>query len=424
MSIFQLSAVILSITALFSYINFRFIRLPTTIGVMLIALLASMSLLAAAHFGYGGELQLHAKHLLDQLDFDQTLMQGMLSFMLFAGALHLNINDLAEQKGVIAALAIFGVVISTFVVGTLVYFGLGALGLPIGYPMCLLFGALISPTDPIAVLAILKTAHVPKSVEIRIAGESLFNDGVGVVMFIALAEIAVAHQQVTASHVAKMFVIEAGGGAVFGFIAGWVAYRLLRTVDNYQVEVLLTLALVSGGYALASALHLSGPIAIVVAGLFIGNHGRSFAMSARTRDHLDKFWELIDEILNAVLFVLVGFELLALSFSRPLVLAGLLAVPVVLLARWISVAVPILGMRHRYEFKRGELSLLTWGGLRGGISIALALSIPQSPERNVVLAITYIVVVFSILVQGLTIQQVVARFFGSAEKIPSHHPSA
>jgi monovalent cation:H+ antiporter, CPA1 family len=412
MTIFQIAALLLSITALFSYVNFRFFKLPTTIGVMLIALLASVALVAAGHLGFGAELHEQARHVLKRIDFDATLMQGMLSFMLFAGALHLDLNELAEQKLVVAVLATAGVLISTFVVGSLIYVALGVLGFALSYPVCLVFGALISPTDPIAVLAILKTARVPKSVEIRIAGESLFNDGVGVVVFLVLAELAFGQHDVTAGHVVKLFVVEAMGGALFGFIAGWITFRFLRSVDNYQVEVLLTLALVTGGYALASALHLSGPIAIVVAGLFIGNHGRRFAMSERTRDHLDKFWELVDEILNAMLFVLIGFEMLALDFTWRLLVAGLVAVPTVLVARWISVALPVMAMRRRSEFKRGELILLTWGGLRGGISVALALSMPATPEREVILAVTYTVVVWSIAVQGLTIQRVVARLFG------------
>ncbi|HWA11232.1 MAG TPA: sodium:proton antiporter [Opitutaceae bacterium] len=412
MSIFQIAAPLLSITALFSYVNFRFFRLPTTIGVMLIALVVSVAVGGATHFGFGEDLRGHVRHVLERIDFDETLMQGMLSFMLFAGALHLDLGDLMEQKLVVAVLATAGVLLSTFVVGSLVYLILDALALRLSYPFCLLFGALISPTDPIAVLAILKSARVPKSVEIRIAGESLFNDGVGVVVFLALAEIAVGRADITAGRVAELFLVEAAGGAIFGFVAGWIAYRLLRSVDNYQVEVLLTLALVAGGYALASALHLSGPIAIVVAGLFIGNQGRQFAMSERTRDHLDKFWELVDEIFNAVLFVLIGFEILALEFSRPLLLAGLAAVPTVLFARWLSVAVPVTLLRRHVGFRRGELTVLTWGGLRGGISVALALSLPATRERDIIVAVTYTVVVCSIALQGLTVQKAVQRFFG------------
>lgn len=413
MTIFQITAIVVSIAALFSYINFRFIKLPTTIGVMLIALLSSAALLIAARFGVGLSVQAHARDMLEQVDFDATLMQGMLSFLLFAGALHVNLTELVEQRLVVTILATVGVVISTFVIGTLVFFVAGALHLSLSYSYCLLFGALISPTDPIAVVGILKSAGIPKSMEIRIAGESLFNDGVGVVVFIVLAEIAIGHHAVTVGHVATLFFTEAIGGALFGLAAGWVAFGVLRSVDNYQVEVLWTLGLVTGGYALASALHVSGPIAIVVAGLVIGNHGRRFAMSARTRDHLDKFWELIDSILNAILFVLVGLEMLALTFSWRLFVAGLAAIPIVLAARWLSVGLPAFAMQRRCAFQRGELTLFTWGGLRGGISVALALSIPAAAERETILAITYAVVVFAIAVQGLTIQRVVTRLFGS-----------
>lgn len=418
MSAFQIAAALLSITALFSYVNFRFFKLPTTVGVMLIALLASLAVLGAAHVGFGVAAQADVRAVLDRIDFDQALMQGMLSFLLFAGALQLNLNDVAEQKVVISVLATVGVLISTFIIGSLLYWVLAALGFQPHYAYCLLFGALISPTDPVAVLAIMKQAHVPKSVEVRIAGESLLNDGVGVVVFLAVSQMAVAHHAVTAGGVAELFLLEAAGGGLFGFVIGWITYRLLRSVDNYQVEVLLTLALVSGGYALASALHVSGPIAIVVAGLIIGNHGRRFAMSERTRDHLDKFWELIDEILNALLFVLVGLELLSLTFSRHLLFAGLVAAPVVILARWISVAVPVAALRHRCQFRRGELTLLTWGGLRGGISVAMAMSLPPGREREAVLVVTYVVVVSSIAVQGLTVPYVVRRLFGAVAPTP------
>ncbi len=404
MTIFQIIAILISLTAIFSYLNFRYFKLPATIGVMLIALLVSLGLIGVGRF----EPWVHAsaEHLLRQIDFDQTLMQGMLSFLLFAGALHINLNDLAEHRGVIATLSVAGVVISLFVFGTLIYFALGGLGLDLGYPWCLLFGALISPTDPVAVIGILKEAKVPPSLEIQIAGESLFNDGIGVVAFIVLGEIALTGQQVSAGHIGLLFVEEAVGGAGFGLVIGWIVYRLLKSVDNYRVEVMLTLALVMGGYALAAAIHVSGPIAVVVAGLFIGNHGRRFAMSDTTRQNLDAFWELIDEILNALLFVLIGLEILVLAFTRALFFAGLLAIPAILLARWISVALPVALMGRRKKFIRGTVAIMTWGGLRGGISVALALSLPAGREREIVLGVTYIVVIFSILAQGLTLKRV------------------
>jgi monovalent cation:H+ antiporter, CPA1 family len=411
MSVFQIVAILISLTALFSYLNYRFIKLPATIGVMLIALLASLALIAAGVFE--PRIRETAEDLLKQIDFDQALMQGMLSFLLFAGALHIDLTDLREQKGVIATLAIVGVVISLFVFGTVIYYVLGWLGLGLDYHWCLLFGALISPTDPVAVIGILKQAKVPQALEIQIAGESLFNDGIGVVAFIILSEIAVAGEHASVGHIGIVFLEEAVGGALFGFVIGWIAYRLLKSVDNYRVEVMLTLALVMGGYALASAIHVSGPITVVVAGLFIGNHGRRFAMSEITRKNLDAFWELIDEILNALLFVMIGLEILVLAFSRDLCVAGLLAIPAILFARWVSVAAPVTLLRSWRTFTPGAVTIMTWGGLRGGISVALALSLPASRERDIVLALTYVIVIFSILAQGLTLERVVRRLVKS-----------
>jgi CPA1 family monovalent cation:H+ antiporter len=314
MTVFQIIALLITLTAMFSYLNYRYFKLPATIGVMLIALLVSAGLIGAGHFAPW--IREGAENLLKQIDFDKALMQGMLSFLLFAGALHINLDDLNKQGGVIAPLAIAGVVISMFVFGTLIHWALGWLGFELGYAWCLLFGALISPTDPVAVIGILKDARVPHSLEVEIAGESLFNDGIGVVAFIVLREIAVADQHASVAHIGLLFLEQAVGGAVFGFVIGWITYRLLKSVDNYRLELMLTLALVMGGYALASVIGVSGPIAIVVSGLLIGNHGRRFAMSDTTRKHLDAFWEFLDEILNALLFMLIGLEILVLTFTR------------------------------------------------------------------------------------------------------------
>jgi len=405
MTVFQIIALLITLTAMFSYLNYRYFKLPATIGVMLIALLVSAGLIGAGHFAPW--IREGAESLLKQIDFDKALMQGMLSFLLFAGALHINLDDLNKQRGVIAPLAIAGVVISMFVFGTLIHWALGWLGFELGYSWCLLFGALISPTDPVAVIGILKDARVPHSLEVEIAGESLFNDGIGVVAFIVLREIAVADQHASVAHIGLLFFEQAVGGAVFGFVIGWITYRLLKSVDNYRLELMLTLALVMGGYALASVIGVSGPIAIVVAGLLIGNHGRRFAMSDTTRKHLDAFWEFLDEILNALLFMLIGLEILVLTFTRELFFAGLLAIPAILLARWVSVALPVTVMRRWRKFTVGTVTIMTWGGLRGGISVALALSLPAGHEREIVLVVTYIVVIFSILVQGLTLKRVV-----------------
>lgn len=407
MGIFEIIAILLTLSAVFSFINYRWLHLPTTIGLMLIALFASLCLIA---FGYFTPVAKNrAVELLHSVDFNQTLLHGMLSFLLFAGALHVNLNDLAKQRWAIGSLATFGVILSTFLIGGLAWGLLKLIGLELPFIYCLLFGSLISPTDPIAVLGILKTANAPKSLEIKIAGESLFNDGVGVVVFLVLLGIAVGGQNITPAGIALLFAQEAVGGAILGFVLGIVAYWMLKQVDDYQVEVLITLALVSGGYALAEAIHLSAPIAVVISGLFIGNHGRSFAMSEKTRGHLDTFWELIDEILNAVLFVLIGLEVMVLSFTGQTLLAGVLMIPLVLLARFISVGLPVSLLKLRQTFSPGVIKILTWGGLRGGISVALALSLPEGRARDIILAITYVIVVFSIVAQGLTIGRLIKR---------------
>lgn len=407
MGIVNLAAIILTLAAAFSYLNFRFIGLPTTIGVMLIALLLSSGLIALEWLGIA-DLQHHAARILATIDFDKALMDGMLSFLLFAGALHVSIEHMSERKWLIALLATVGVVLSTFAVGSLVYLLLGLLGMAAPFVYCLLFGALISPTDPIAVMATLKKAGIGKSLEAKIAGESLFNDGVGVVVFIVLLGIARQADAVSVPHIFEIFLLEAVGGVLFGGMLGLLGFWLLKSVDNYQVEILLTLALVLGGYTLAHNIHTSGPIAVVVAGLLIGGRGRKYAMSITTRRRLDNFWELLDEMLNVVLFVLIGLEVLLLEFTGAYFAAGLLAIPLVLLARFVSVGIPVSLLRAlaRRNFSEHAVKILVWGGLKGGISVALALTLPPAPERDVFLVITYIIVIFSITVQGLTIGRV------------------
>jgi CPA1 family monovalent cation:H+ antiporter len=407
MKLFNILAVLITLSAVFSYLNHRYIRLPTTIGLMTIALLVSLGLIALGPLDFG--LQEDARRLLNSIDFDETLLHGMLSFLLFAGALHVNLAGLARQKWIIGILATFGVVGSTFIIGFVSWWILGILDIELPLIYCFLFGALISPTDPIAVLGILKKAGVPESLETKISGESLFNDGVAVVVFLVFLEMATGSHPATVVSIAGLFIREALGGVVYGLGIGAIAYWMLKSVDNYQVEVLITLALVTGGFALADALHISGPIAIVVAGLLIGNHGRLLAMSHRTREHLDTFWELVDEVLNAVLFVLIGLEVLVLTFSREYVIASILLIPLLLLARFVSVGVPVWVMRWFRSFSPHVVKILTWGGLRGGISVALALSLPAGKNREVILAVTYAVVVFSIIVQGLTIGKLVRK---------------
>ncbi len=398
-------AFFVTLTAVFSYVNHRYVRLPTTIGVMAIALVLSAGLIVGSALGFTStERQLEA--LLGRLDFNFVLMKGMLSFLLFAGALHVDLEELEKRKWPIGTLATFGVVFSTFAIGGATRLVLGALGIELDWIYCLLFGALISPTDPIAVLGILRSAGAPKGLEIKIAGESLFNDGVAVVVFLMLARIAAGADPTVAS-VALLFMEEAVGGVLFGLAIGYLAFRMLRSIDDYQVEVLITLALVLGGYALASAIHVSGPLAMVVAGLLIGNTGRSFAMSKTTQEHLDTFWELVDEILNAVLFMLIGFELVVLPLDGRTLLAGALLIPVALLVRFVAVGVPFVIMRRFMQLSPHAIKVLTWGGIRGGISVALALALPAGAERQMILTMTYVIVLFSIVVQGLTLGRVV-----------------
>jgi len=401
MNLFHILAILISLAAAFSFLNYRYLRLPTAIGLMLIALLASLGLVLLGPHAHG--VKEYAARLLHAVDFDTTLLHGMLSFLLFAGAIHINLADLARQRWVIAILATASVLGATFIIGWLAHLCFGLLGLNIPLIDCLLFGALISPTDPIAVLGILKSAGASKSLETKITGESLFNDGVAVVVFLVLLSVAGGGHEVSAGSVVWLFLQEAVGGVLYGLGLGAVAFWMLKQVDDYSVEVLITLAVTTGGYALGEILHLSAPIAIVVAGLLIGNHGRAHAMSERTREHLDTFWELIDEILNAVLFVLIGMEVLILAYREEYLYAGLLAIPIALFARLVSVGIPIGVMRRYRDFSPMVVSVLTWGGLRGGISVALALSLPPGEVRDALVTVTYTVVAFSILVQGLSI---------------------
>ncbi|MBK5970076.1 MULTISPECIES: cation:proton antiporter [Thiorhodovibrio] len=414
MNLFDVIAVLISLSAVFSWFNARFLKLPTAIGLMMMALALSLVLLLPLPLSE--YIALDARALLASVDFNATLLHGMLSFLLFAGALHVDIHDLTQYRRSIATLATLGVFLATLIIGVSAYLVFLLLGFDIPFIYCLLFGALISPTDPIAVLGVLKSAGAPKSLETKITGESLFNDGVAVVLFMVLFEIAIGGQEMRARDVLALFAQEAVGGALFGLIVGQVAFEMLKRIDSYQVEVLVTLAVASGGYALAEHVHLSAPIAVVVAGLMIGNKGRSGAMSSKTREHMDSFWELVDESLNAVLFVLIGLEVLALTLSENFLIAGALLIPLVLLARAVSVGVPLGVYRGFRNLSAGTVTVLTWGGIRGGISVALALSFPPGATRDLIVTVTYIIVVFSIMVQGLTLAPVIRAFDQSTNR--------
>ena len=405
LSALEVGAIFLSITALLSYVNQRFVGLPTTIGVMVISLVVSMFAIFLGTLGFENFID-YEKSLLAQLDFTEVLLDGMLSMLLFAGALHVNINDLRTYKLPIGILTCIGTIISTFLVAGATYLIMPLLGFDLGFIWCLLFGALISPTDPIAVMGILSSAGAPKSLETVIAGESLFNDGIGVVIFVLLLGILGSGVIPTGSYVAHTLAVEAGGGLLFGLILGSILYYLLKSIDSYHEEVLITLAGVLGGYALASHYHLSGPLAMVVMGLVLGNQGRAHAMSDQTRHYVDLFWELVDEILNAILFVLIGLEVVVIAYSGNLFIAAVLAIVIALLARYIVVGLTTRTLRKQLNLPVGAWKVLTWGGLRGGISVALVLQLPLGPERDVLLALTYAIVIFSILVQGLSIGKV------------------
>ncbi|ENA29160.1 hypothetical protein HMPREF1487_08377 [Pseudomonas sp. HPB0071] len=403
----ELAAIFVSFTALFAYLNYRFVGLPPTIGVMAIALACSLLLHGLSLAGMPG-LEERVEDVMSRVDFNRLLMDGMLSFILFAGALHVDLGELRQRRWAIGLLATIGVIISTLTIGLASRWILQAFEMDLSLIYCLVFGALIAPTDPIAVLGIMRSAGAPKSLEITIVGESLFNDGVAVVVFTVLVGVLQADKVPGFGEALWLFAEEAGGGILFGGILGGLVFWMLKSIDEYQVEVLLTLALVIGGYTLATHLQLSGPITMVIAGLIIGNHGRAMAMSDKTRRNLDTFWTLIDESLNAVLFVLIGLELILRPFDWLYLFIALCLMLTILAVRFMTVAPPLLLVRFwREEMPKGSAQVLTWGGLRGGISVALALSLPAGDERNLVLNLTYLIVLFSILIQGLTIGRLV-----------------
>ena len=408
-TIFNLIALLITLSAVFGYVNHRWLRFPHAIGLVVIALTVSfVVLLVDAAFPKSGLEETVRRTLID-IDFADTLMKGFLSFLLFAGALHVDLDALISRRWTISVLATGGILISTITIASLMFYGFSILGFSISFSYCLVFGALISPTDPVAVMGVLKGIKVPDTLKAKIAGESLFNDGVGIVLYTVMVTLATRHANNADIHlpvVAKLLITEAFGGIALGLLAGFLAYRAMKTINEHNLEVLITLSLVMATYTLATGLHLSGPLAVVVAGLFIGNHGKRFAMSLETREHIDKFWSLVDEVLNSLLFLAIGFEVVAITFTGSIISAVVLAIPIVLLARWISVALSITLLGLSREFTKGAIPVLTWGGLRGGISVALALSLPESNAKSIILAVTYGIVIFSIVVQGLTFKKV------------------
>ena len=421
----DIPAILLVLATLFGAINYWFIKLPHTIGLMIVALAASLSVVALDLIFPSLGMSAVVFRFLENIDFNVTLMQGMLSFLLFAGSLHVDLDQLLKNKWTILAFASIGVLLSSVVIGGGFWLISGAIGLSLPFLVCLLLGVIVSPTDPVAVLGILKTLNVPAPLKAKIAGESLFNDGVAVVLFSVLATLAFANIGDGSSEAGFrltsaiwLLVKEAMGGLLLGLISGLSAFWLLRQIDDYVLEVLITLALVTGAYSIALHLHLSGPIAMVIAGLLIGNQGTSLAMSESTRLHVETFWELIDEILNSILFLLIGLKIVFLlqhspyEIAYPLLISLFIAITLLsIVARYMAIALPVKINSLISEVNPGTVPILTWAGIRGGVSVALALSLPNSPESTMLLFVTYLVVLFSVTVQGLTIEKVIKYYY-------------
>ena len=419
MDILQVTSLLIVLAGAFGAVNYLVLRLPVSIGILIVALAASLSLLALDFVVPSLGVADSARGLVEGIDFTHALLEGMLGLLLFAGALHVKVDALRAEWGTVLLMATLGVALSTLIVGA----GFSWItGMPLLAAM--VFGALISPTDPVAVLGVLRSANLPQSLETKIAGESLFNDGVGYVVFLILAGIAYSGT----SHgtgdgnllvsAGTLFVREALGGAVLGVVLGWITFRVMRLIDDYALEVLLTLGLAFGGYELAVTLGVSAPIMAVCAGLLIGDVGARHGMSETTRRYVDAFWKMIDEILNALLFMLIGFEVFAVLFTQSTLLAGVAAIALSLVARLVAVAVPVYILKPFRGFEEGTIRIMTWGGLKGGISVALALSLPDDEWKPAVLTATYMVVVFSIIVQGLTVGALAKRLGGQPSLLP------
>lgn len=413
MELFTIITILIALAAVFGFVNIKFLKMPSTIGLLVISIVFTGGLLIAGSFF--PQISDFSHKFIAGIDFKTVLLDVMLSFLLFAGALHIDMEKLRKQSAPIAIFSTIGVVLSTFIVGTLFYLVLQLLGMPINYIYALLFGAIISPTDPIAVLGILKDANAPKKLEVKIVGESLFNDGVALVVFITIFGIAQAGvEELSFAHIATLFAEEVIGGIALGGIVGYLVYLMLKSINHYETEIIITLAMVMVIYLVAHSLHFSGPLAVVVSGLFIGSKARKTAISQETEKYLDKFWEIIDVILNAILFVLMGLEIMILTFETNYLLIGLLSIPIVLVARYAVLSLPIKFFKKRLELVPKTSLLMTWGGLRGGISIALALSLSEQMQYDLILTATYVVVIFSIVVQGLTLKPLVKKVLGNS----------
>jgi len=414
MELYYSFSVLIVLASFFAYLNLRYLKLPSTIGIMVIAMFTSVMMVITGHIF--PKAFNHFSNLLQDVDFTEVLMGAMLNFLLFAGAIHINLKDLREQRWPFITFSSVSVIISTFAVGMLLFYLTPFLNIQLPFIYCLLFGALISPTDPIAVMSILKEAKVNKSLETKVAGESLFNDGVAVVVFAVILQLAQSSSsEISFAAISWLLVKEALGGFVLGTLLGWGASNAMRKIDDYKVSVLITLSVVMGGYLIAHSMHISGPLTMVAAGIVIGNYGKRTAMSPTTKDYLNKFWELIDDILNAILFLFIGFELLIIQDILNYWLIGTICIGVVLFARFLSIYIPVFLIPFKNKFSKGTIKILVWGGLRGGVSIALALSIDEGPYKSILIAATYFVVVFSIIVQGLSIGKVAARVLSKEE---------
>ena len=417
MDLFTILTLLIVLSAIFGFINEKFFKLPDTIGIMMITILFTLGIVIFGSLSPG--MVEIAKSLVLKLDFKTALLDIMLSFLLFAGAMHTNFDQLKIQRYPILIFATVGVVLSTFMVGYSMHFVLHLLGYDVKLIYCLLFGSLISPTDPIAVLGILKKAGVPKKLEAKIVGESLFNDGIAVVVFITIFQIAKGGEaDAGISEVLHLLTVEVGGGVILGLALGFIAYIMMKAIDSYAVEVMITLAIVSGGYLVASHFHASGPLAMVVTGLIVGHDTiRDTTMSKTVEMYVDKFWEILDMFFNAILFVMIGLEMLVLEWKTQYIALGLIATLIVLIARYLSLYFPIMFFRKKLKFVKHTNIVMTWGGLRGGISIALALSLADNMNRDLFVTITYVIVLFSILVQGLSVKKLVLKLKYKTSKV-------